>query len=117
MSYTDKQASLNQAIAGMGAKLKSVDTSDLKISGRTQMTGRSQDRASVDMERDPSEQAVYFVQKTLAKYTLDDKNNEIVQTYNGVNDLLHQLDALHTAIIQRHEADFVVGYKDHMVMI
>ena len=27
------------------------------------------------------------------------------------------MDTLHTAIIQKHEADFVVSYKDHMVMI
>lgn len=27
------------------------------------------------------------------------------------------MDTLHTAIIQKHEADFVVSYKDHMVTI
>ena len=31
--------------------------------------------------------------------------------------MLGQLDTLHTAIIQKHEADFVVSYKEHMIKV
>ena len=69
------------------------------------------------LEMDPTEQAIYDVQQTLSKFSMDNKGDEIVKTYEGVNEVLKDLDTLHTAIIQKHEADFVVGYKDHMVMV
>ncbi len=50
-------------------------------------------------ELDPTEQAKIEVQKTLSKFSMDHKGDEIVQTYDGVNDILKDLDNLHTAII------------------
>ena len=48
---------------------------------------------------------------------MTDKADEIVQTYDEVNEVLKELDDLHAAIIQKHEADFVISYKDHMVRV
>ena len=48
---------------------------------------------------DPTEQAIYDVQKTLSKFSMDNKGDEIVKTYEGVNEVLKDLDTLHTAII------------------
>ena len=48
---------------------------------------------------------------------MTNRGDEIVQTYDQVNDVLGQLDSLHTAIIQKHEADFVLSYKDHMLRV
>ena len=43
--------------------------------------------------------------------------DDIQQTYDQVNEVLEQLDTLHSAIVQKHEADFVVTYKDHMMHV
>lgn len=53
---------------------------------------------------------------TLGKFNEENKE-EIVQTYAEVNDMIHQLDTLHSAIIQKHQADFIASYKDHMVKV
>lgn len=37
--------------------------------------------------------------------------------YESVQDLITQLDTLHTAIIQKHEADYLASYKDHMLRV
>ena len=39
------------------------------------------------------------VKRTLAKYSMTDKADEIVQTYEDVNEVLKELDDLHSAII------------------
>ena len=31
--------------------------------------------------------------------------------------MLTQLDSIHTAIIQKHEADFISSYKEHMLKV
>ena len=43
--------------------------------------------------------------------------DEIITTYNRVQDVLTQLDTIHTAIIQKHEADFIMSYKEHMLKV
>ena len=43
--------------------------------------------------------------------------DDIQQTYEQVNRVLEDLDTLHSAIVQKHEADFIVTYKDHMVQV
>lgn len=40
-----------------------------------------------------------------------------MQTYEEVNEVIEELDDLHSAIIQKHEADYVLSYKDHMVKV
>lgn len=57
------------------------------------------------------------MRNTLQKYSFDNRGNEIVEQYEDCNTMIQHLDTLHTAIIQKHEADFVLGYKDHMVRI
>lgn len=56
------------------------------------------------------------VKQTLGKYNETNKE-EIVECYEQVNDLIHHLDTLHSAIIQKHQADFITSYKDHMVKV
>lgn len=68
-------------------------------------------------KEDPTEKAIEFVRNTLQKYSFDNRGNEIVEQYEDCNTMIQHLDTLHTAIIQKHEADFVLGYKDHMVRI
>ena len=51
------------------------------------------------IEMDPTEQAIYDVKQTLSKFSMDNKGDEIVKTYEGVNEVLRDLDTLHTAII------------------
>ena len=68
-------------------------------------------------KEDPTEKAIEFVRNTLQKYSFDNRGNEIVEHYEDCNTMIQHLDTLHSAIIQKHEADFVLGYKDHMVRI
>ena len=53
----------------------------------------------------------------LAKFGLEGRGDEIAQTYDRVNEVLQELDTLHSAIMQKHEADFVLSYKDHMMQV
>lgn len=50
------------------------------------------------------------------------KHNEkegalIVSTYEQIRDMIAQLDGLHTCIIQKHEADYLNSYKEHMLRV
>lgn len=42
---------------------------------------------------------------------------EIVETYQRIQGVLGDLDTLHTAIIQKHETDFMMSYKEHMLKV
>ena len=68
-------------------------------------------------DQDPAYQAVNEIAQTMDKYTKEPKADDLVQTYEEVNEVLQQLDTLHEAIIMKHEADFVVSYKDHMAEV
>ena len=48
---------------------------------------------------DFTKQAMISVQRTLAKYSMSEKADDIVQTYDDVNEVLKELDDLHSAII------------------
>ena len=44
-------------------------------------------------------------------------SDDIQVTYDKMNDVMEKLDTLHSAIVQKHEADFIVTYKDHMMHV
>lgn len=74
---------------------------------------KSAEKVQLDLAKIAMEQ----VHEVLSKCSLVDQADEIEETYGQVNDVIQQLDNLHTAIISKHEADFVVSYKQHMVRI
>lgn len=45
------------------------------------------------------------------------RSNDIESTYNNLQDLLNEMESLQTAMMQKHEADFVAAYKDHMLKV
>ena len=66
---------------------------------------------------DIADRAAKEMGETLEKYTSVDNAKAIEENYEGIHNVIHQLDTLHSAIIQKHEADFVSSYKDHMVRV
>ena len=65
---------------------------------------------------DLAAQALKEVKETLGQYN-EEAKEEIVHTYDQVNELITHLDTLHSAIIQKHQADFISSYKEHMVKV
>ena len=63
------------------------------------LTGNAPATIAKPASLDFTKQAILTVQRTLAKYSMTDKADEIVQTYDDVNEVLKELDDLHSAII------------------
>lgn len=64
----------------------------------------------------PEQQAMNQLKNTLGQFN-DKTYQDIVVTYDHMQELLTQLDSIHTAIIQKHEADFISSYKEHMLKV
>ena len=110
------QPGVSNAMLGL-ANAESLTMIDQVSAGRGTRTPKLMEEGGNEIIVDPSKAALQEVKDTLGNYTTEDRVDDIVNTYEEVNVVLADLDTLHTAIIQKHEADFIISYKDHMSKI
>ena len=92
----DPRGTLSREISAYGAKLQPGFSSNILGLDKTLTMDISNENK--EGAHDISMEEVNEIEKTLGKYSEKNKN-EIVQTYEEINDVIHQLDTLHSAII------------------